>query len=135
MQISKRKAQIIFGTLLLLFFVFTVDFRVSIFRSVYIAYAVALLAIFLIFRGANVRLLGKVPILVALWMVSIIWVLTTGNASYIIKYALGVLLLYCFSQRKEAGLYLVQGLAIIGLIFSVATFVFYFFPEIKSFDL
>lgn len=130
MQISKRKAQIIFGTLLLLFFAFTVDFRVSIFRSVYIAYAVALLAIFLIFRGANVRLLGKVPILVALWMVSIIWVLTTGNASYIIKYALGVLLLYCFSQRKEAGLYLVQGLAIIGLIFSVATFVFYFFPDI-----
>lgn len=89
-----------------------------------------MLAIFLIFRGANVRLLGKVPILVALWMVSIIWVLTTGNASYIIKYALGVLLLYCFSQRKEAGLYLVQGLAIIGLIFSVATFVFYFFPDI-----
>lgn len=130
MQISKRKAQIIFGTLLLLFFVFTVDFRVSIFRSVYIAYAVALLAIFLIFRGANVRLLGKVPILVALWMVSIIWVLTTGNVSYIIKYALGVFLLYCFSQRKEAGLYLVQGLVIVGLVFSVATFVFYFFPDI-----
>lgn len=59
MQISKRKAQIIFGTLLLLFFVFTVDFRVSIFRSVYIAYAVALLAIFLIFRGANVRTTWK----------------------------------------------------------------------------
>lgn len=130
MRISKRKVQIIFGTLLLLFFVFTVDFRVSIFRSIYIAYVVVLLAILLIFRGANARLLGKNSILVVLWMVSIIWVLTTGNASYIIKYVLGILLLYCFSQRKEAGLYLVQGLVFVGLIFSIATFVFYFFPDI-----
>lgn len=130
MQISKKKAQIFFGTLLLLFFVFTVDFRVSIFRSVYVAYAVVLIALFLIFKGADVKLVGKLPGLVALWMISIIWVLTTGNVSYIIKYALGVFLLYCFSQRKEAGLYLVQGLGIVGLIFSVATFVFYFFPDI-----
>lgn len=130
MQISKRKTQIFIGTLLMLFFTFTVDFRVSIFKSVYIAYIVAIMAIFLILSGANVKLLGKVPILVALWMVSIIWVLTTGNPSFIIKYILGIILLYCFSQREESGLYLVQGLVIVGIVFSIATFLFYFFPNI-----
>lgn len=46
MQISKSKAQIFIGTLLLILFIFTVDFRTSIFKSVYIAYAVVMVALF-----------------------------------------------------------------------------------------
>lgn len=130
MQISKSKAQIFIGTLLLLLFIFTADFRISIFKSVYIAYAVVAVALFFIYRGAKVQITTRVPILLALWIISTVWVITTLNVSYIIKYIFGILLLYCFSKEKKSGTYLVNGLVVVGLIFAGATFLFYFFPNI-----
>lgn len=130
MQISKSKAQIFIGTLLLILFIFTVDFRTSIFKSVYIAYAVVMVALFLIYRGAKVQITTRIPPLLALWIVSIAWVITTLNISYIIKYIFAILLLYCFYKKKESGMYLVNGLVVVGIIFAGATFLFYFFPNI-----
>ena len=130
MQISKSKAQIFIGTLLLILFIFTVDFRTSIFKSVYIAYAVVMVALFLIYRGAKVQITTRIPPLLALWIVSITWVITTLNISYIIKYVFAILLLYCFCKKKESGMYLVNGLVVVGVIFAGATFLFYFFPNI-----
>ena len=130
MQISKSKAQIFIGTLLLILFIFTVDFRTSIFKSVYIAYAVVMVALFLIYRGAKVQITTRIPPLLALWVVSITWVITTLNISYIIKYVFAILLLYCFCKKKESGMYLVNGLVVVGAIFAGATFLFYFFPNI-----
>lgn len=130
MQISKSKAQIFIGTLLLILFIFTVDFRTSIFKSVYIAYAVVMVALFLIYRGAKVQITTRIPPLLALWVVSIIWVITTLNISYIIKYVFAILLLYCFCKKKESGMYLVNGLVVVGVVFAGATFLFYFFPNI-----
>ena len=130
MQISKSKAQIFIGTLLLVLFIFTVDFRTSIFKSVYIAYAVVMVALFLIYRGAKVQITTRIPPLLALWIVSITWVITTLNISYIIKYVFAILLLYCFYKKKESGMYLVNGLVVVGIIFAGATFLFYFFPNI-----
>ena len=130
MQISKSKAQIFIGTLLLILFIFTVDFRTSIFKSVYIAYAVVMVALFLIYRGAKVQITTRIPPLLALWIVSITWVITTLNISYIIKYVFAILLLYCFYKKKESGMYLVNGVVVVGIIFAGATFLFYFFPNI-----
>ena len=130
MQISKSKARLFLGTSLLLLFIFTVDFRVSLFESVYIAYTVAAIALLLIYRGARVQILTRVPILIVLWGISIIWVVATLNISYIIKYAFGILLLYCLYKRKESGLYLIKGLAVVGFIFAAATYLFYYFPSI-----
>lgn len=130
MKISISKVRIFFGTLFLLLFIFTVDFRVSLFKSVYIAYMVAVAALFLIYRGARVRIYTKVPFLFALWIISIIWVITTFNISYIVKYVFGILMLYCFYKKKESGMYLIKGLEVIGFIFAGATFLFYFFPNI-----
>lgn len=130
MQISKNKAQIFIGTLLLLLFIFTVDFRVSIFKSVYIAYAVVAVALFFIYRGAKVQISTRIPILLALWIISTAWVITTLNISYIIKYIFGILLLYCFYKEKKSGTYIVIGLVVAGLVFAGATFLFYFFPNI-----
>lgn len=130
MTISKSNLHNAIGIILLYFFIFTVDFRTSLFGSVLIAYSVALLAIIEIYRGAKVHLSSHIPIPLLLWVISLGWVVSTLNTSYIIKYILGLLLLYCYYTKKGAGKYTVNGLVAVGLIFSMATFLFYFEPNI-----
>ncbi len=129
-HISKSMFEKKIGIFLFLFFALTVDFRTSIFNNVYIAYAFAAISIILLFRGTRTVPSMQIPLPIALWIISIVFVITSGDLSYITKYIIGLMLMYCYSKTFGAGGYTIKALAVFGIIFTAFTFVFYFYPDL-----
>lgn len=131
MKIHLKKADIKqLGIILFMFFFLTVDFRSSIFFNVGIAYCFAFFSLMLIFYGTKTRITTHIPITVLAWLISSAFVMTSGNASLIIKYILGLMILYTFATTNGAGGNTVKVMMIYGMVFSLASFWFYLFPSI-----
>lgn len=130
MKIRKNKALAAAGIYFFLLFALTLDFRVSLFKNIYFAYVFAGIAILFIYVGSKTHFSKKIPFVLVLWLISILWVLYTLNINYIIKYMIGLILLYTYYKKGGAGIYTVKGLVIFGTIFAFFTFWFYFKPSI-----
>lgn len=126
----KKKDIKYWGIVGFLFFFLTVDFRTDLFRNVGVAYIFAAISLFLLLWGSEIKLKKYIHPVIVLWILSISFVLTSREASLIIKYILGLLLLYCFVMTNGTGGRTVKIIAIYGVIFSAASFFFYIFPDI-----
>lgn len=126
----KKESQKNIGMALFTFFFLTVDFRTSLFQSVIIAYGFAALSLFLIVGGTGMAFSGKMSRICFLWILSVVFVITSGEASLIIKYILGLIVMYSFSSSNGSGGKTVNLLMVYGFIFSFASFYFYFFPDV-----
>lgn len=126
----KKKDFKYWGIIGFLFFFLTVDFRTDIFRNTEIAYVFAAISLFLLLWGSGIGVKKNMQPVIALWILSLSFVLTSGNISMIIKYIFGLLILYCFGLTNGTGGRTVKIIAICGVIFSVASFFFYIFPDI-----
>lgn len=120
------------GLFLLMIFMFSVDFRLSIFKSTGVAYAFAAVTIALIWYGARIRPIFKVPAFLALWLISFVFVISSMDASCMIKYLIGLILMFVFYYNDYAHVHTIKLLAVVGFIFTFATFFFYFFPQIYN---
>lgn len=129
-RISIRSFTKKLGIALFLFFALTVDFRTSIFENVYIAYAFAVISIILLFYGSKTLLSAKMTIPISLWIISICFVIRSGNISYIVKYMLGLILMYCYYKKSGADGYTVKVLMGFGILYVFFTFAFYFLPDL-----
>lgn len=120
------------GLLIFFFFVFTVDFRTNIFGNVYIAYFFAIVSLLMIFYGSYLRAKNfvSIPIIIGLWLISIIFIIPSGSISVIIKYIIGLFLLWLYANSSINFRFTVKALSVIGLIFTFFTYFFYWFPDI-----
>lgn len=125
----KKKNIKYWGIIFFLFFFLTVDFRTNLFHNVIIAYVFAAVALFLLFYGSGVGLSKRISPVITLWIGSVAFVLTSGNPSLIIKYILGLFLLYCFAMTNGSEGGTVKVMSIYGLVFALSSFFFYIFPD------
>ncbi len=120
------------GLFVFLFFVFMLDFRTSLFHNVYLAYVWALSGIIFIWYGCNVKVSKVMSNVVMIWFITILFIIFTFNLSYIIKYIFSLILLYCFYKTGGTKDQTVKVLAFFGIIFTLATFLFYIYPQIYN---
>ncbi len=118
------------GIALFIFFFLTVDFRSFIFHNVAIAYCFALINLVLLFLGTKTRFDFRINQITALWIISIAFVIRSGEMSLIVKYSFGLFLLYCFSTTFGTGTKTVKIFVVFGLIFATTSFFFSIFPEV-----
>ena len=130
-NISLNRLMRILGITIFLFFTLFVDFRLSIFHNLVIAYGVAFASLMMMICFASTKIKKRfIKIPVALWILSIVFVAASFQFNYIVRYTIGLLLLICFSETLGAKRDTVVALSIYGIIFAIFSFVFWLFPEL-----